>query len=494
MPQATASNSADLELADQVAEFYNDPLGFVLFAYPWGEPGSLKDFKGPDKWQKKFLQDLGAEVRARKFDGVKPVKPVRMAVTKGHGVGGSVMAAWLCNWIMSTRPESQGTVSANTFLQLQTKTWAQIQKWTRLCITSHWFNITSERLYAKDYPSSWFCSPQSCKEENSEAFAGQHAASSTSFYIFDESSGIPDKIFEVAEGGLTDGEPMIFLFGNPTRKSGKLYRVCFGDERNRWNSRTIDSRESAFTNKEQIEEWRQDNGEDSDFFRVRVLGLPPSADDIQFIDSARIYEAQRRVPQVLADEPLICGVDVARGGDDGTVLRFRRGQDARSIPPIRVSGELSRDSMMLVSKLAEVLSDQTPQKKVSAMFVDSAYGGAVVNRLRQLGYRQVHEINFGGISPDPHQSNMRCYMWQKMKDWLLWGAIDRDHRLETDLSGVGKRQENKRQQLVLESKEDMKKRGLDSPDDGDALALTFAMPISVQPKKRRPPSRFTPWS
>ena len=111
------------------------------------------------------------------------------------------------------------------------------------------------------------------KRKNSEAFAGQHAATSTSFYFFDEASAIPDKIFEVAEGGLTDGESMIFLFGNPTRNSGKFWKVCFGPDRPRWLHKSIDSRTSALTNKTQIAEWANDYGDDSDFFRVRVRGI-----------------------------------------------------------------------------------------------------------------------------------------------------------------------------------------------------------------------------
>lgn len=282
--------------------------------------------------------------------------------------------------------------------------------------------------------------------------------SSTSFYLFDEASAIPDKIFEVAEGGLTDGEPMIFAFGNPTRANGKFHRVAFGLERERWNHRSIDSRDCILPNKTQIAEWIEDYGEDSDFVRVRVRGLPPSAGDMQFIDSERVWEAQRREPQFLVDDPLICGVDVARGGSDWNVICFRRGLDARSIPSIRIPGEQTRDSTLLVSKLSEVLADRRPENKVAHMFVDAALGGPVVNRLHQLGFKNVSEINFGSQSPDPHQANMRAFMWQKLKDWLLRGAISGEQRLETDLTGPGFRH-SRRDQLVLESKEDMAKAG-----------------------------------
>lgn len=173
------------ELTSQISKFYADPLGFVLFSYPWGKPGPIQQFSGPERWQQNFLDRVGQQVRARRFDGRHAVAPLRFTRSSGHGIGKSTMAAWLINWILSTRPDSQGTITANTFPQLQSKTWAQVTKWTQLCITSHWFHLTGQKVAHKDNPATWFCASQTCREENSEAFAGQHAVSSTSFYLFD---------------------------------------------------------------------------------------------------------------------------------------------------------------------------------------------------------------------------------------------------------------------------------------------------------------------
>ena len=321
----------------KASSFRTDPLGFVLWAYPWGKPGPLEKYSGPDVWQADFLKQLGEEVARRNFDGSTPVLPARFTTSSGHGIGKSVLVAFIVHWIMSTRPHSQGTVTANTFQQLSTRTWATIQTWTKRCIIGHWFEVTGSRIYHKQFKESWFCSAQSCKEDNSEAFAGQHAATSTSFYVFDEASAVPDKIHEVAEGGLTDGEPMFFMFGNPTRNRGAFHKATFGLDRKRWIVRTIDSRTCKFSNKDLIAEWVADKGEDSDFVRVRVRGLPPAVDDAQFIDLQRIADAQKRQVFVLDDEPLIAGVDLAWGGDDENVIRFRRGKDARSIPAIRIA-------------------------------------------------------------------------------------------------------------------------------------------------------------
>jgi hypothetical protein len=482
-----SASEVDLELADEIGKFYADPLAFVRFSYPWGEPGPLRDYRGPDTWQEGYLKDVGAEVLKRRFDGIHAVEPLRAATASGHGIGKSTLVAWLVNWIMSTRPHAQGTITANTFPQLRTKTWAQIQKWNRLSITSRWFVTSASRMYHRDHQATWFCSPQTCREENSESFAGQHAAASTSFYIFDEASAVPEIIFEVAEGGMTDGEPMLFAFGNPTRNTGKFYRATFGSERTRWNHRSIDSRDCALPNKKLIEEWIRDYGEDSDFVRVRVRGLPPTASELQFIDQDRVYAAQKRQAQSLADDPILAGVDISGGGAAWNVVRFRKGKDARTIPPVRVAGARA-DREAMIALLAGLLADKRPEREIRLMFIDSAFGSPIVERLHLLGFRNVVEVNFGGKSPEIHQSNMRAFMWNGVKEWLPTGSIDpNDEQLEIDLTGPGYHF-NKSNQLVLESKEHMQKRGLASPDDGDALALTFAQPVAPLRKPQQPVS------
>lgn len=492
-------SNSDTALAEQIAAYYDDPFGFVLAMYPWGEDGALSRYQGPDEWQAKYLVQLGRSVAQRGFNGLDAVAPIRTAVSSGHGIGKSTLVAWVVDWIMSTRQNARGTITANTFSQVKDKTWASIRKWTKLCLTAHWFEVTSERMYHVDAPESWFCSAQSCREENSEAFAGQHEASSTSFYIFDEASAVPDKIYEVAEGGLTDGEPMIFLFGNPTRSTGAFHRACFGSQRNRWQSTTIDSRTCAFTNKAQLDEWAEDYGEDSDFYRVRVRGLPPAASDLQFIDNQSVSDAQHREVDALDDDPLVCGLDVARGGGDNNVFAFRRGPDARSVLAIRIAGEETRDSMRLVVKAAEVLNTHYGGRPVKMMFIDgTGIGGPIVDRLKQLGHQNIMEVQFAASPPDRKYANMRSFMWGKLRDWLSRGAIAADAQLEQDLVGPGY-EHDRQDRIVLEAKDKMKRRGLDSPDVGDALALTFAAPVLTKAQKvhgrhRRNPfaSRRTP--
>lgn len=492
------SPAVESQLAEFVSQFYADPLGFVQAAYMWNEPDGLPpNLQRPEDWQVEFLTELGRQVRQNAFDGVKTCPPIRMAVSSGHGVGKSTLVAWLVEWLMATRPNCKGTITANTFSQLETKTWATIRFWHGQSLTQHWFKDTTNRMYRVSSPNSWFCSPQSCKEENSEAFAGQHAADSTSFYIFDEASAISDKIFEVAEGGLVKGEPMIFLFGNPTRSTGKFHNSVFGKGRDRWKSFIIDSRKCSTVDAATRlihQEWVQDYGEDSDFVRVRVRGLPPRASDAQFIDQERVLLAQKRTVAVLPDEPLVCGADLAWGGSDDNVVRFRRGHDGRSIPAVRIKGEFTRDPSVLTNRLADILGRDYNGQKVHTLFLDSAgIAGPIGTRLRQMGFTNVVDVNFGAQSPDPQCRFMRDHMWQQMKAWLVNGAIDDSPDLEMDLCGPGLRPDNQ-QRVWLESKEDMKKRQLDSPDDGDALALTFAHQVKLRREKtaaRLPGSRVS---
>jgi hypothetical protein len=477
-------------LVELIAEYTDDPLGFVMDCFPWGK-GILDKEPGPDEWQRQFLVDLGIVVAARRFDGKNPVDPILMSVASGHGIGKSTLFAWLHWWIMCTRPGAKGRVTANTYTQLETTTWAEIQKWHKLLCCKDWFEVTGSKCRAVSEPESWFSVPITCAEENSEAFAGQHNKNSTSFFLMDESSLIPDKIKEVAMAGLTDGEPMFFAAGNPTRNTGWFYEACFGTEAHRWNTRSIDARKCKFPNHRLHTEWIEDHGLESDYVRVRILGLPPKQAEMQLIGRTLVDEAQRRQVATLPNDPLIAGVDVPDGGSAWFVLRFRRGLDARPgilVPePIRAAGSRI-DREMMVTILAEALSDNRPTHRITQMFVDSAFGAPIVERLKALGYRNVVEISFGGKSPDREFANMRAYMWAKqMRDWLGKGAIDKeDKKLAADLIGPGFHHKlGGDGALVVESKDSMRDRGIASPDDADALALTFAQPVAVHRSEPR---------
>jgi len=466
------------ELAEDLARFWDDPFGYVMWAFPWGEKGTVLEYEsGPREWQRQFLLRWGEAIRQRGFKGKVPAPPYMCATASGHGIGKSALTAWCIKFILDTRPFSKGVVTANTGDQLKTKTWGELQKWHSLSVTQDLFEYHNTKgnmnLSNKSNPEIWRCDAMTCREENAEAFAGLHAANASPFYIFDEASAIPEKIWEVAHGGLTDGEPFWFCFGNPTRSSGS-FRWCFGKNRHRWSTAQIDSRDVEGTNKELFAEWVEDYGEDSDFVRVRIRGLFPRAASCQLISEDLVDAAWGK--HLRKDEysfaARVLGLDVARYGDDKSTLYLRQGLAAWKINEWR-----GVDLMTL----AGMVMQAEDKYHTDATFIDLGMGAGVVDRMRQSG-REPIGVHFGGGSTDRQCLNKRSQMWCNMKKWLeSGGAIPQDIELREDLVS----QEygfNAKDQIVLMKKEDMKKIGLASPDDGDGLALTFAEP--VVPKTR----------
>lgn len=485
MSAIVTTRTVEAGIADFVASCYHDPLRFVRGAYPWGEKGPLEHESGPDVNQTEFLVSLGNEITSRHFDGQHPVMPIKMAETSGHDTGKTAMCGWITDFLLSTRPFSDGTITAGGYAQLENRTWPAVQYWTSMCLTAHWFDVMQGGIYEKHHPATWKVQIQSCKEENAQNFAGQHAKRSTSWYWFDEASEVPDKIWEVSYNGMLDGEPMMFVLGQMVRNTGEFYRACFGDLRERWNHRRVDSRTSRFPNQEFIAQQIADYGIDSDYVKVRILGLPPSASELQYIDRLRVDAARTRVTYSLPDEPLIAGFDVSGGGKAWNVIRFRRGLDGNRKAPVRIPGEHDPDRSQRVGICAELLNDPRPDHRLAALFIDSAFGAAIAVRLKALGFTNVYEVNFGGASPDLHYLNMRAFMWGKMKEWLLLGAIPpKDENLAQQLCLPGYHT-NTAGKLVIESKADISGRGEASPDDADALALTFAQPVRISGPRRR---------
>ena len=455
-----------------IRRYKHNPLQFVLDEWPWGvQGGPLEGIDGPDAYQRQFLIDLGKEVAERNFDGHTPVSPVMMSISSCVGAGKSTLGAFVSWWILRTRPYSIGTVTSGNYDQLEKGTWADIRHWARMGRGADQFDIQASVICHKDPKKreKWKMSPKTAKEENSQSFAGQHSRIGTSFGIFDESSEVPAGNWHAFYGCLTDGEPMMFAWGQMTRNSGEFFNVCFGDKAKNWNTRVFDGRKSAFTNKQTIKEWEEEWGEDSDFYRVRVLGLPPRASSLQFISQQLVDDARKREHRPLPDEPLVAGFDAANGGSAKFVIAFRRGLDAKSIPPIMMPGDTPRD--VVVGKLAEVLSDRRPNRQVTALFGDQAFGAVILQRLRDSGFSNVFEVNFGETSVDKHCFNMRAQMWSNMKEFLVLGSIPDEEKLAQAFLGPGFHDRNGK--LVLESKESMAKRGVRSPDYPDALACTF---------------------
>lgn len=405
----------------------------------------------PDGWQKEVLEKI--------------IENKRIAVASGHGIGKTALTSWIIHWFISTRPNPQIVCTANTKNQLDTKTWRELAKWNTKALNGDWFQHTATRFSLKDAPDTWFASAIPWTEHNSEAFAGTHEKHV--LVLFDEASAIADVIWDVIEGAMTTPGARWLAFGNPTKNTGR-FRECFGRFRHRWVTMQIDSRTAKMADKEQIEQWRQDFGEDSDFFRVRVKGEFPSQGANQFISSADVDEASRRGITPDTGDPVVIGVDVARFGDDQTVIAIRRGRDLLELRKFR-----GLDTMQVVGNVIRAKEEYNPDL---INIDEGAMGAGVVDRLREQGYN-IRGVNFGEKPFDQQWQNKRVEMWGEMRDWLKTGKIPNDDELKSDLIGP-EYYINSKNQIALERKEDMKKRGLSSPDCGDALALTFAFRVA----------------
>lgn len=490
-------------MAADLGQFTHDPLKAVLYGFPWGE-GDLEHTAGPWAWQRELLEHVGKHLRNELKDDSGQTRqtrfmPCKIAVASGHGIGKSSIVAWLIWWGLSTFEDCKVIVTANTGDQLKTKTQPEVAKWFRMALNSDWFevNVTSIKVKEPKHEPIWRADFATWSEDNPQAFAGAHNQGKRLIIICDEASEISRSIYEVIEGALTDAHTEIlwFMFSQPTLSNGYFYDACFGEQLSRWKVWQIKSAEVEGTNKEEIVETISFYGEDSSHVRVRYLGLPPHSDQGQFIDRRIIAEAQDRIARSLPDDPLLGGCDLAWGGADQNVIRFRCGLDAQTIPPIKIAGELTRDPAILTNRLTEVLTRTFNGRKLAMLFLDSAgIAGPIAARLRAMGHQNIMEVNFGAQSPDSHFAYFRDYMWGQMKQWLIdGGAIDKDKELALDLAGPLLVPDLK-QRVKLEPKELMKKRGVDSPDDGDALALTFAHKIMPAIQSNEPPPRVGVWS
>lgn len=467
---------------DEVLQYQHDPLGYVEASFPWGEKGSaLERHPGPRKWQREELQALGDHLS----NPETRFTPYLVAIASGHGIGKSALIAMISEWGLSTCPDTRIVVTANTDGQLKTKTMPEIGKWFRTAENAHWWKPTATSVYSADLDAekSWRLDATPWSKQNTEAFAGLHNEGSRIIMIMDEASAIDDKVWEVAEGVLTDANTEIIwiVFGNPTRNTGR-FRECFRRDRARWRTRHIDSRTVEGTNKEVLDAMVKNYGEDSDIVKVRIRGIFPAQSAKQFISTDDVDAARLRH----LDEsqykfaPIILTCDPAWEGDDELTINMRQGLYFKVLEAIPKND----NDMVIAAKLAR----WEDELKADAVFIDAGYGTGIYSGGKTMG-REWQLVYFAGESADPGCANKRAEMWNGARLWLKsGGAIDpADDVLYQDLIGpeLVFRPDGK---IQLESKKDMKARGLPSPGRGDGLALSFAYPVSPR-GVHRPPSR-----
>lgn len=442
----------------------------------------------PDQWQDEFF--AAASMIAE--PGLQLPKP-RLVLKACKGPGKSFALSIVIWWWLMTRWHANTIAMSITEDNLRTNLWPELARVQQRSIALQMaFRHSAEQITAKKYESTWFCKarsfPQNAdKTQQANTLAGLHGRHPGVFC--DEMGDYPDGVVVAAEAifsTLVDGKPVEGILagaGNPTRTDGPLYRVCMDPEhRKHWwvkeiTSDPLDPNRTPRVDKEwaqsQIDQWSRD----SDFVKVNILGQFPSQQANKLLGPEEVSLAAARDinPRLIEQEPLVMGLDVARYGDNESVLTRRKG--------LQSFNQIKWRETDLMTLADQVVNEVLLHRPV-AIFVDqTGLGGGLVDRLRQLGTPNVIGIDFGGSPGDIRFNDRRSEMWWRMAEWVKkGGSIPNDVALRLELTSplFEWKITGKTTKFVLESKKDMRKRGVSSPDRADSLALTFAAPIYFQ--------------
>jgi len=395
----------------------------------------------------------------------------RISIRSGHGVGKTTLLAWIVIWHMTCFFPQKTPCTAPSSPQLEDVLWPEIGKWLGK-MPSAWrlaFDFKNERLEYKAAPKESFAVARTARKEKPEALQGFHE--DNLLFIIDEASGVEDIIFEVAQGALSTPGAKVVMTSNPTRTSG-YFHDSHHKMRHRWKCLHVPCDESSRVSPDYIEDMRAKYGEDSNVYRVRVLGLFPKTEDDAVI-SLDLCEAAKVRDVLPAKSPVIWGVDVARFGDDRCALAKR--QANVQLEPVK--SWRNKDTMQLAGIIFNEWEDMPEASRPDAIYVDViGIGAGVVDRLKELEL-PVYGVNVAespAIKDRYHR--LRDELWFKCQEWL----DKRDCKLADDEELIAELTVPKYSiassgKLQVESKSDMKKRGVVSPDLADAWNLTFAM-------------------
>lgn len=415
----------------------------------------------PDPWQVEFLEAISCGER-------------KISVRSGHGVGKSTVASWAMIWYMLTRGPAKIVVTAPTSSQLYDALFAELKRWVKE-LPNAWgdrLEVKTDRIEMRAAPQESFISARTSRAEQPEALQGVH--SDHVMLVADEASGIPESVFEAAAGSMSGHNAVTILLGNPTKSSGFFFDTHhrLKDE---WWTRRVSCYDSKRVSDAYIKDMASRYGEESNAFRVRVLGEFPRTDDDTLIGVELVDSAFHRDVDT-TDTQTVWGLDVARFGTDATALAKRKGNAVTEIRKWR-----GLDLMQTTGAVVAEYEAMKPEDRPVEILVDSiGLGAGVVDRLRELNL-PARGIN---VAESPAMGtiyvNLRAELWGKMKAWLE----KRDCKLPKDESLLAELVSprysfNSNGKMKLESKDEMRKRGIGSPDMADALALTFASDAGV---------------
>lgn len=414
----------------------------------------------PDPWQRDFLNGIAQGHR-------------RISVRSGHGVGKSTASAWAMLWFFMTRSPVKVVVTAPTSAQLFDAMFAELKRWVLQLPQplQELLTVKQDRIVFNAAPDEMFISARTSRAEQPEALQGIH--SEHVMLVADEASGVPEQVFEAAAGSMSGHSAVTLLLGNPTRSSGFFY-----DTHNRlaseWMTFRVSCEDSPRVSGEYIQEMMSRYGEDSNAFRIRVLGEFPRSDDDTIIPMELIEASKQRDVATSASAPMVWGLDVARFGSDSSSLCKRKG-NVITEPP-RIWRNL--DLMQLTGAVVAEYEAQKQEDRPEQILVDSiGLGAGVVDRLKELGLPAVgvNVAESPSFSPNQPYANLKAELWYKCKAWFERRdcRIPDDSRLIAELATV-RYTFTSTGKTKVESKEDIKRRGLKSPDCADSLILTFA--------------------
>ena len=423
-----------------------------------------------------FAQEvLGAEPTEQQWQASKAiVEKRRVSIRSGHGTGKSTFMAWCVLWFLACYFPAKVPATAPTSHQLEDVLWAEIAKWHRQMALKFpalaaEFEWSAGAFRMKSAPNESFSVARTSRPEKPEALQGFH--SDNILFLIDEASGVADNVFEVAEGALSTDGAFVVMAANPTRQSGYFFD-SHHKMRSAWAALHWSGIDSPRVSRTYVENMRKKYGEHSPVFKVRVLGEFIGASDgvisLELCEAARVREVE-----VNAAAPVVWGVDVARFGDDSSALAKRKGNHQQE--PVREWW--GKDTMQTVGIIKAEYDAATV--KPDAINVDViGIGSGVVDRLKELGLPavgvNVAESESANASPEISFNRLRDELWWKGREWLE----ARDCRMADDDETVAELTtpsysilSNGR--IQVERKDDLKKRGVKSPNRADAWLLTF---------------------
>ena len=431
---------------ETLLKLHNDPVLFV--------EAILK--ATPQKWQREAL------IAIRDND--------KVAIKSGHGVGKTAFQSWLILWWMLTHYPCKIAVTGNTQHQLQDVLWTEVDKWYRKLPEGFksQLEIKSDKITLAGAKDS-FCSLRVSRREQPESLQGFH--SENMLFICEEASGIPDIIFEVAEGSLSTEGAKVVMCGNPTRSDGYFFEA-FHSMRDHWFNMTVSCEEGEYVSEKFLTDMKSKYGEDSNIYRVRVLGDFPTQSDDVLLPLHLVESATKRDVEPSPTTPVVWGLDVARYGSDRSALAKRRGQEL--LEPIKTwSG---KDLMELAGIILTEYEAVRYNDRPLAIYIDAiGIGAGLADRLK--------ELDLPAVSVAVSESASLKEKFTRLRDELFWLArewfegrdvkIPQDDALIQEITGIRYKYLSTGK-LKIESKDEMKRRGQRSPDVADSFVLTFA--------------------